>query len=381
MSKFQPFVMERMMSKFENVVEFNLSESGVHPMTLGELLEMGGRSVDALLATEIDYPQANGEIPLRENIARLYNGATADNVLVTVGAAEANYLTIHTLVEAGDEVVHMRPNYMQVWGIAHNRGARIKDFHLREENDWAPDLAELEEVVSDDTKLIVICNPNNPTGRIMTEAEMDAIVAAAARVGAWILADEVYTGAERERDEETPSFYARYDKVLAPGSMSKAYGLPGLRLGCAVGPAQTLDDMWARHEYTTIATTALSNDLAALALSPEVRPQILERTRGFIRRGCPVLKEWAENQNGKIRVFPCDAAAIAFARYDLEVNSTELVERLRDERSVLIVPGDHFGIDNCLRISFGLPQDYLKGGLERISAGILAQEPVSRETG
>ena len=372
MSKFEPFVMERMMSKFENTVEFNLSESGVHPMTLGELLEMGGRSVDALLATEIDYPQANGAIPLRETIARLYDGATADNVLVTVGAAEANYLTIHTLVEAGDEVVIMCPNYMQVWGNAHNRGARIKDFHLREENDWAPDLAELEDVVSDDTKLIAVCNPNNPTGRIMTAAEMDAIVAAAARVSAWILADEVYTGAEREREEETPSFYGRYDKVICSGSMSKAYGLPGLRLGWAVGPAQTLDELWARHEYTTISTTALSNELAALALSPEVRPQILERTRGFIRRGYPVLKEWAERQDGKLRVFPCDAAAIAFARYDLDVNSTELVERLRDELSVLIVPGDHFGIDHCLRISFGLPHDYLKGGLERISAGMLA---------
>ncbi len=126
---------------------------------------------------------------------------------------------------------------------------------------------------------------------------------------------------------------------------------------------------------------ALRHELAALALSPEVRPQILERTRGFIRRGFPVLKEWAENQGGKIRVFPCDAAAIAFARYDLDVNSTELVERLRDELSVLIVPGDHFGIDHCLRISFGLQHDYLKSGLERISAGILAQEPVSRETG
>jgi len=91
------------------------------------------------------------------------------------------------------------------------------------------------------------------------------------------------------------------------------------------------------------------------------------------------LKEWAESQDGKLRVFPCDAAAIAFARYDLEMNSTELVERLRDEQSVLIIPGDHFGIDHCLRISFGLPQDYLKGGLERISAGILTKEPVSRE--
>ena len=151
-----------------------------------------------------------------------------------------------------------------------------------------------------------------------------------------------------------------------------ARGATVVGVNCGMGPAATLDDMWARHEYTTISSTALSNHLAALALSPEVRPQILERTRGFIRRGFPVLKEWAENQDGKIRVFPCDAAAIAFARYDLDVNSTELVERLRDELNVLIVPGDHFGIDHCLRISFGLQHDYLKGGLERISAGLLA---------
>ncbi len=100
--------------------------------------------------------------------------------------------------------------------------------------------------------MICVCNPNNPTGRIMSEAEMDAVVAAAERCGAWLLADEVYRGAERERDEETPSFFGRYDKVLAQGRMSKAYGLPGLRVGWTVGPARAVADMWRRHEYTTI---------------------------------------------------------------------------------------------------------------------------------
>jgi aspartate/methionine/tyrosine aminotransferase len=264
---------------------------------------------------------------------------------------------------------------MQVWGVAKNRGVQIRDFHLLEEAGWAPDLAELDAVVGSDTKMICVCNPNNPTGRILKAEEMDAIVAAAERSGAWILADEVYTGAERERQGETTSFYGLYDKVIAVGSMSKAYGLPGLRLGWAVGPAQTLDDMWARHEYTTISTTALSNKLAALALSPEVRPQIIDRTRGYIRRGYEVLQTWMDGHEGTFRLFPCEAAAIAFARYDIDVNSTELVERLRDEQSVLTVPGDHFGIDRCLRISFGLPHDYLNGGLDRIHAGLLACAP------
>jgi aspartate/methionine/tyrosine aminotransferase len=269
----------------------------------------------------------------------------------------------------------MLPNYMQVWGIAKNRGVRVRECHLSEERAWAPDLAELESAATPQTKLIAVCNPNNPTGRIMTAAEMDAVVAVAERTGAWLLADEVYRGAERETDEEAPSFHGRYDKVLAQGSVSKAYGLPGLRIGWSVGPAKTLDDMWARHEYTTIATTALSNRLTALALSEKVRPAILARTRRFIREGFPVLAEWMKGHGDMFQVVPPQAAAIAFARYRIGINSTELMTRLRDEKSVLIVPGDHFGLDGHLRISFGLPHDYLRDGLDRIHELLAELEP------
>jgi aspartate/methionine/tyrosine aminotransferase len=374
MSDFQPFVMERMMSKWENVVDVNLSESGVHPMTLGELLEMGGLDHTAVTDVLINYPQANGTVELRETIAAMYPGATADNVLVTVGAAEANFLAMTTLLEPGDEAVIMLPNYMQVWGIAKNHGVRVRECHLSEERGWAPDLAELESVATPATKLIAVCNPNNPTGRIMTRSEMDAVVAVAERTGAWLLADEVYRGAERETDEEAPSFYGRYDRVLAQGSMSKAYGLPGLRVGWSVGPPQTLDDMWARHEYTTIATTALSNHLTALALSEKVRPQILARTRQYIRAGFPVLEEWMKGHGDMFDIVPPQAAAIAFPRYKIGINSTELVNRLRDEKSVLIVPGDHFGLDGHLRISYGLHHDYLREGLDRIHAMLVELE-------
>ena len=371
MTKFQPFVMERMMSKWENVVDYNLSESGVHPMTLGELLAMDGKSPDALADVDFDYPQANGTVELRENIARHYPGAGPDNVLITVGAAEANYLTLHTLLDPGDEAVIMMPNYMQVWGVAKNHGLRIKTFNLLEAEGWAPDLAELERVVGPETKLIAVCNPNNPTGRIMTEAEMSAVVATAERVGAWILADEVYTGAERETDDEAPTFYGRSERVIAVGSMSKAYGLAGLRIGWAVGPAGTIDELWARHEYTTISTTMLSNKLAAIAMSETVRPKVLARTRKFIRDGYPVLEKWMQSHGNTFSLVAPEAAAIAFVRYHFDINSTTLVERIRDDKSVLIVPGDHFGLDNYIRISYGLPHDYLRAGLDRIHEAIM----------
>ncbi|MFC1583348.1 aminotransferase class I/II-fold pyridoxal phosphate-dependent enzyme, partial [Candidatus Neomarinimicrobiota bacterium] len=165
---------------------------------------------------------------------------------------------------------------------------------------------------------------------------------------------------------ETPSFYGRYDKVLATGSLSKAYGLPGLRIGWVAGPEECLDDILARHEYVTISASMLANHLAALALSPEVRPSLVQRARDYIRKGYVVLEEWMESHGDTFSLTPPQAAAIAFVRYNLDINSTVLSERLCNEKSVYIVPGDHFGIDHHMRISYGLPHDYLVPALDRI---------------
>ncbi len=366
MTDFQPFEMERYMSAHEQKVEYNLSESGVHPMTLRELLNFQEELLEELLETEINYAHANGRPELRENIARLYNGATAENVLVTVGAIEANFNSMQAVLNRGDEVVILLPNYMQVWGVAKNQGYQVKTFSLLEDKKWAPDLDTLEHIVTENTKLIAICNPNNPTGYILKESEMSAIVRIAEKAGAWILADEVYAGAEQQGETETPSFYGRYEKVLAVGSMSKAYGLPGLRIGWVAGPKRILEKVWARHEYTTLSATILSNKLTALALSEEVRPAIIQRTRDYIRSGFPVLEEWMKQQGDILSCVAPQAAAIAFIKYDLDLNSTDLARRILLEKSVLVIPGEHFGLDKYIRVSYGLPHDYLNSGLERI---------------
>jgi len=371
MLPFQPFEMERFMSKFEQEVDYNLSESGVHPILLSELLDDDLEATHDLLTTDLNYPHVNGIPELRHNIAEMYQGAGSENVLVTVGAIEANYISVRTLLSPGDEILVMVPNYMQIWGIAKNHQYSLKTFPLVEEKGWAPNLDALRDAVSSQTKLIAVCNPNNPTGRALTLDEIDAIIQIADKVGAWILADEVYSGAERLTDERSPSFYGRYDKVVATGSMSKAYGMPGLRIGWLVGPPDTVDEIWARHEYVTISATMLSNKLAARALSPEIRPRILRRTRSYIRKGYPILKNWMDQHPDTFTLRPPDAAAIAFIRYHLDINSTKFTERLRQEKSVLIVPGDHFGLDHFVRVSFGLPEEYLVPALDRIQALIM----------
>jgi aspartate/methionine/tyrosine aminotransferase len=200
----------------------------------------------------------------------------------------------------------------------------------------------------------------------MTDEEMDAVIEAAGRSGAWLLADEVYAGAEHHQEEITPSFYDRYERVIAIGSMSKAYALPGLRIGWVVAPPDLVNEIWARQDYITISSSMLANKIAAYALSPEIHPRLIKRTRQYVRSGYQNLERWIKQHSDQLSVIPPQAAAIAFVRYQKEINSTKLVERLVQEQDTYIVPGDHFGLDQHLRISYGLSEDYVNEGLRRI---------------
>jgi aspartate/methionine/tyrosine aminotransferase len=380
--KLEPFAMERMQSTYENQVAFNLSESGVHPLTLGELVD-DAAAREALLAEGLRYTQSNGTQPLRESIAALYPGATSDHIQVTNGGSEANYITTWNLVEPGDEVVMMVPNYMQTWGLARAFGATVKEWPLvndarqghaeaaRGEGGWRIDADGLERVMSPRTKLVVICNPNNPTGARFEAGDLDRIAAIADRHGSWILSDEIYRGAERD-GRETPTIWGRSDRVIVTSGLSKAYGLPGLRIGWIVGPPSRIASLWSYHDYTTIAPGALSDALARHALEPARRERILARTRGILNQNYPIIAKWLDDHAGMFSYAPPDAGAIVYTRYHCHpwINSTDLVTRLRLEKSVLIVPGDHFGMDHYLRLGFGDEPEHLRSGLEHLGRGI-----------
>jgi aspartate/methionine/tyrosine aminotransferase len=365
----EPFAMERMQSTYENLVKWNLSESGVHPLSLGELVD-DDASREALLAEGLRYTQSNGTTALRDLIAAQYPGATREHVQVTNGGSEANYVTTWNLVEAGDEVVMMAPNYMQTWGLARAFGATVRLWPLVDAGDrWSIDADALDALVSPRTKLIIICNPNNPTGARFEAGDLDRIAAAAARYGSWILSDEIYRGAERD-GRETPTIWGRSDRAIITSGLSKAYGLPGLRVGWIVGPPPLVASLWSYHDYTTIAPGALSDALARRALEPARRARILARTRVILNRNFPIIAAWLDAHGGLFTYAPPEAGAIVYARYHHSINSTELVTRLRQENNVLIVPGDHFGMDRHLRLGFGDEEPYLREGLARLGTGI-----------
>lgn len=358
----EPFVMERWQSEWENRVSHNLSESGVHAMNVRDLL---GDGAEDLLSHGLHYGQSNGSEELRAAIARLYPGAETRNVVVTNGSAEANFICAWRVVEPGDEVVIVLPNYMQLPGVVRGLGATLVPVALSEEREWGLDLQALRRAVGPKTRLIAVCNPNNPTGSILSEADMAAIVEIAGRHGSWLLADEIYRGAERE-GPETLTFWGRYDRLLVNCGLSKAYGLPGLRIGWVVAPAKTIEELWARKDYTTIFPGVLSDLLARRALA--MRDRILERTRGILRTNYPTLGSWLAERKSHFHVVAPRAGAIAYVRYSMPMNSTELVTRLKDEESVLLVPGEQFGMDGYLRIGFGNEPKDLRQALARIDA-------------
>jgi hypothetical protein len=359
-----PFELERWQSVWEHHVELNISESGVEPLSAADLLDDPAVR-DRVLAMPLGYPQTNGSEELRGRIAELYPGASAANVLLTCGCSEANYIAVWSLVEPGDEVIFMQPNYMQIAGLAQSFGAAVKPLWLRENLRWAPDIAELRRLLTPKTKLIAICNPSNPTGAVLSEKLQNEICAAASSVGAWILADEVYRGAEFS-GTMTPTFYGRYERVLCTAGFSKSFGMPGLRTGWVVGPAEMAEKLWGYHDYTTIGPTLLTDRLAALALEPARRARILERTRRILRENYPIVRGWAERHGSLLTHIPPAAGAIAWLSYKGKGTTAELAEAARSRKNLLIVPGEQLGMPGYLRIGFGGHTGKLQQALARL---------------
>ncbi len=353
--KIPPFEMERWQSTWEDRVRVNLAESGVEPLALAEL--MGEDDLREALRTPLGYAETQGSEALREAVASLYPGCRPENVLVTAGSSEANFLSVLATVEKGASFVAVLPNYMQVWGLAQSWG-RAVPLRLREERSWQLDPEEVKTTVGPGTTSISLSHPNNPTGAAVSTEGRHALLDAAADVGAWVLSDEVYRGAERV-GEATPTLWGAGERVLVTSGLSKAYGLPGLRLGWVCGPADLVERLWALHDYTTIAISTLADVLGRRVLGPW-REKLLRRAQAILRRNFPVLESFVE-ENG-LQWVPPQAGAISFLRYPWKVPSLEIAQRARDA-GVLIVPGAHFREEGYLRIGYGMEEEALKEGL------------------
>jgi len=361
--KIETFEMERMQSTWENIVDYDLSESGVRPLTLRELMEMGF-DLESFLDVPLGYSQSNGTLELRQALAKLYPGATVDHIEVTNGTSEANYLVALSQIRPGDRFALETPNYMQLWGVPRSLGADTRTFRLRPDACWEPDWEEFDRAI-DGARMAYVSNPNNPTGSVLSEEAMQRIVAGVERAGALLMADEVYQGAEAA-GPRTPSFWGMSDRVIVTSGLSKAWGIPGIRIGWIVGPPDLIAECWAQHDYLTIGPNKLSDRLARIAVAPQNRDKCYARTRAVLNTNLEIARKWVRGFGGLLEWREPRAGAIALIRYRAQIPSVELCERILRRQSTLIVPGKQLGIEGHVRIWLGAREEYLREGLRRV---------------
>jgi aspartate/methionine/tyrosine aminotransferase len=366
----EPFALERWMTTWETQVRYDLAESGIQPLAVEELLGLEPdpeATLRALLETRLGYSEARGTAELRGLIAGLYRAAGPDDVLVTTGAIEANFLLFNALLRPGDHVVAVYPAYQQLYSVPRAIGAEVSPWQLLPENGFRFDLDELERLVTPRTRLIVVNTPHNPTGATLSQAELEQIYRIAEQAGAWLLSDEAYRWLELPGRE--PLAGPARDlgpRGISVGTLSKPFGLPGLRIGWLVAPTELAAACWGLRDYITLSPGKLNDFLAVIALRH--RERLIARARAIAARNLATLERWIEEREGLIDWVPPRGGLLGLLRYHLDVPSLELADRLAAEASVMLAPGSAFGFEGHLRIGLGAEPAHFAEGLQIAAA-------------
>jgi aspartate/methionine/tyrosine aminotransferase len=359
--KIEPFELERWLLQAH---DYDLASAGIPKLRLKDITS------DLDFNMVLNYGPTNGSEALRGRVAMQYDGIRPDQVLITTGTAEANLLVLMRLLEPGDEMIALSPTYQQCLGLSRRFGAKVNLVDLHEDCGYQLDLDQLAGRVTEKTKVIVLVNPNNPTGSILSADEMQGICAAASDVGAWVLCDGALRGLEvAGQKASTPVEF--YERSIATGSISKI-GLTGPRIGWMVTPdAQLLLDCWRYKDYTTLSHSGIGEYLAAIALEPENLSQIIARAHNVIKRHLTILKDWIGDHHGLVEWVPSKAGHTAFPRYRLSMDSITFCQTLLEEEGVLVGPGDFFGAPLHLRVRYSGEEAMFREGLKRLETFLL----------
>ncbi len=370
--KIESFALERWMTAWETRVEFDIAESGILPMTLNELLDLAPpedreRTLARLLDTRLGYSEAPGSLELRSLLAETYRATGPEHILVTTGAIEANFLLFNTLLDPGDHVVAVYPAYQQLYSVPRAIGCEVTLWRLRPENAFRYDLDELERLVTPRTRLIVVNTPHNPTGAMLSAADLRRIYDLAASLGARVLCDEAYRWLEIPGgDPFAPPVRDLGDAGISVGTFSKPFGLPGLRIGWLAAPADLVSACWAMRDYVSLSPGKLNDALATLALRH--RDRIVERTQRIVSRNLATAERWFAEHAGLVSWTPPRGGLLALLRYGLDIPSLDLADRLAAEYSVMLAPGAAFGFEGYLRLGLGQDPTVFAEGLARTAA-------------
>ena len=363
----KPFAVEEWMNEYEINARYNIAETCVDSISVDELFELIGGGKEAFLekfcARRLVYGDILGAPAFKRGVCSLYKTISEDEVITTHGAAGASHHVFFSLVEPGDRGISIIPTYQQLYSIPESYGADLHLLHLKQENDYLPDLDELRALVTPDTKLICINNPNNPTGALMSGELLRQIVEIARSVDAYVLCDEVYRHLTQD-DAWSESIVDIYEKGISLGSMSKAFSLAGLRLGwVAPHDKAALAAMISHRDYNHISCGLFDEALATVAL--EHKDVLLQRNRTIVRENLAILDAWVASQP-HVRYTKPQAGSTALVYYDYDIPSRQLCHDMWHATGAFVVPGDCFEQPCSMRIGYACDQQVLRDGLKAI---------------
>ena len=366
--KIKPFAVEEWMNAWEVGAKYNIAETCVDSISMNELFELTGEDktefLNRLCARRLSYGDIEGLPEFRKGVCGLYKTLNIENIVPTHGASGANHHVFYSLITPGDRVVSIIPTYQQLYSIPESYGADVQILHLSKENNYLPDLEKLRRLVTPETKMICINNPNNPTGALMSEQLLREIVEIARSADAWILCDEVYRHLSQE-DDWCPSIVDLYEKGISVSSMSKVFSLAGLRLGwIATHDMSVVKSCLSHRDYNLVSCGVFDEMLAAAALKH--RDKLLERSRKIVRENLQILDDWVSSEPHVSYVKP-KAGTTALVYYDLDIPSYEFCEEMYKKTGAFVTPGDCFEVPHSMRIGYAYGKQDLIDGLKAIS--------------
>ncbi len=364
--KLEPFALERWMTRHEMNVTYDIAESGILPLRLADLLAweatQDGAALNALLDLPLGYSEARGTLALRTAMAATYAGCTAENILVTTGAIEANYLLFNILLEAGDHVIAPYPAYQQLFSVPRAIGCEVSAWHVGPTTDYCYDVDALEHLLRPTTRLIVVNTPHNPTGAMLSPAELRRVYALAESVGATVLSDEAYRWLALPGGAEFGAPMFEHGPLgISVGTVSKPFGLPGIRIGWIAASEALIAACWGARDYISLSPGKLNDAIAQLAFKH--RERIIERNTTIVRANLEAASAWLSAHAGTLTWTAPRGGLLALLRYNLPIASLELADLLATEYGVMLAPGSVFGLEHHLRIGIGQDPPVFRAGL------------------
>ena len=368
--KIKPFHTERFFAAHEFTAPHLLCASDCESLTVDELLRLAGGSWESLGHLRLGYTESQGAPALRACIADLYANVNADQVIGLGAPEEGIFVTMHALLEPGDEVIVLTPCYDSLANVAEYLGCRVARWSLAEAEEppdgpggWRLDLDALEQLVTPRTRLLIVNFPHNPTGYLPSPDEWQAIVQIARRTGAWLFSDEMYRGLEYDPAARLPSGCDLYERAITLAGLSKTYGLPGLRVGwLALQDAPLRERISGWKDYTTICASAPSEALAQVAL--QAADKLAQRSRRIIQDNLALAEPFFARWRDVFRWNRPQAGSVAFVGLR-DRSARDFCDQLVTEQGVLLLPSTGLGFGDG-HVRFGLGRLSFATGLEQL---------------